>query len=174
MKSLKDDLSSNECLVHVDFSENYACKLESEVLGMHFGASRNQVSLNTGVLYKKNTNPLSFCRISGNTRHDPGAIWAHLSPILSKLKDTCPDIDKVHFLSDGPTTQYRSRKNVFLMKEVMHNTFGFETVTWNFSEAGHGKGAPDGVGGLIKRTADKLVSHGNDIADANEFYLALK
>lgn len=22
--------------------------------------------------------------------------------------------------------------------------------TWNFSEAGHGKGAPDGVGGLFK------------------------
>lgn len=28
--------------------------------------------------------------------------------------------------------------------------------------------------GLIKRTADKLVSHGNDIADANVFYLALE
>lgn len=27
LKSLKDDLSSNECLVHVDFSENYAYKL---------------------------------------------------------------------------------------------------------------------------------------------------
>lgn len=96
-KSLKDHLSIklNECLVHVDFSENCACKLESEVQGMHFGASRNQVSFHTGLLYKKNTKPLSFCMISGNTRHDPGAIWAHLSPILSKLSDTSPDIDTV-------------------------------------------------------------------------------
>lgn len=100
MKSLKDDLSSNKCLVHADFSENYACKLELEVQGMHFGDSRNQVSLPTGVLYKMNTNPLSFCTISGNTRHDPGAIWAYLSQILSKLKNTNPDIDTVNFLSD--------------------------------------------------------------------------
>ena len=60
------------------------------------------------------------------------------------------------------------------MTEVVHNTYGFEKLTWNFTEAGHGKGAPDGVGGLIKRTADKLVSHGNDISDANEFYHAMK
>lgn len=36
VKSLKDDLSSNKCLFHVDFSENYACKLESENSGNAF------------------------------------------------------------------------------------------------------------------------------------------
>ena len=174
VRYLKENLGCNECIIHVDFSENYACKLESEVQGMHFGASRNQVSLHTGVLYKKDSDPVSFRTISGNTRHDPAAIWAHLTPILSQLKEKSPDLDTIHFLSDGPTTQYRSRKNFFLMTEVVHNTYGFEKLTWNFTEAGHGKGDPDGVGGLIKRTADKLVSHGNDISDANEFYHAMK
>ncbi|WAR03734.1 hypothetical protein MAR_010292, partial [Mya arenaria] len=37
-------------------------------------------------------------------------------------------------------------------------------------EEGHGKGAPDGVGGLIKRTADKHVAYGNDISDAAELF----
>lgn len=46
-------------------------------------------------------------------------------------------------------------------------------MTWNFSEVRHGKGAPDGVDGLI-RTADKIVSYGNDIADANELFQAMK
>lgn len=34
---------------------------------------------------------------------------------------------------------------------------------WHYLEAGHGKGAPDGVGGCIKRTADNLVARGIDI-----------
>ena len=42
-------------------------------------------------------------------------------------------------------------------------------ATWNFTEAGHGKGAPDGVGGLLKRTADRLVAHGRDITNADDF-----
>ncbi|CAL8332938.1 unnamed protein product [Arctogadus glacialis] len=29
-------------------------------------------------------------------------------------------------------------------------TWGFKRVTWNFSERSHGKGAPDGVGGVLK------------------------
>ncbi|GBL88743.1 hypothetical protein AVEN_158880-1 [Araneus ventricosus] len=34
---------------------------------------------------------------------------------------------------------------------------------WHFLEAGHGKGAPDGVGGCLKRTADRIVARGIDI-----------
>ncbi|CAH1114000.1 unnamed protein product [Psylliodes chrysocephalus] len=36
-------------------------------------------------------------------------------------------------------------------------------MTWNFSEAGRGKGALDGIGEVIKRTADRLVALGEDI-----------
>lgn len=36
-------------------------------------------------------------------------------------------------------------------------------MSWNYSETGHGKGAPDGVGGVLKRTADHIVARGNDI-----------
>lgn len=43
-----------------------------------------------------------------------------------------------------------------------------ETVTWNFSEPGHGKGAMDGIGGSLKRNADKSVLHGNEITCAKD------
>lgn len=46
-------------------------------------------------------------------------------------------------------------------------------ATWNYLEAGHGKGAPDGVGGLLKRTADRLVSLGSDLPNAVDVYAAL-
>ena len=36
----------------------------------------------------------------------------------------------------------------------------FEEVTWNFFKSGHGKGAADGIGGTVKREADRLVTHG--------------
>ncbi len=45
--------------------------------------------------------------------------------------------------------------------------------TWNFFEASHGKGAPDGMGGALKRTADMMVTNGRDIPDAHELYKAL-
>ncbi|KAL4720332.1 hypothetical protein ACJJTC_012445 [Scirpophaga incertulas] len=32
-----------------------------------------------------------------------------------------------------------------------------QLVTWNYQEAGHGKGAPGGIGAVIKRTADYRV-----------------
>jgi len=35
-----------------------------------------------------------------------------------------------------------------------------EDGTWNFFEASHGKGAADGVGGVLKRTSDRLVKQG--------------
>ena len=52
--------------------------------------------------------------------------------------------------------------------------YGFKEITWNFFEASHGKGAPDGVGGALKRSADQIVAHGGDIPDAQSLYNKLK
>ena len=41
-------------------------------------------------------------------------------------------------------------------------TWGFQCLTWNYSERGHGKGAPDGVGACVKRMADQAVQRGAD------------
>lgn len=41
--------------------------------------------------------------------------------------------------------------------------------SWNFHEAGHGKGAPDGVGATCKRTADQVIALGGDITNLTEF-----
>ncbi len=46
--------------------------------------------------------------------------------------------------------------------------------SWNFFEAGHGKGAPDGIGASVKRLADKAVLHQHDVRDAEEFYTTLQ
>ena len=45
--------------------------------------------------------------------------------------------------------------------------------SWNFSEAGHGKGAADGVGGVMKRTADDIISRGQAVPDVATLFYAL-
>lgn len=167
IKDLKENISIEEALFHVDFSENFSAKYSEEVQAIHFGASRRQFTLHTGVAYYKAEDMgkqfFSFCTLSDSLRHDPAAIWAHLDPVVKYLLQKCPQIKIVHFLSDSPSTQYRNKKNFYLFQSVVERYPLVTMATWNFSEAGHGKGAPDGVGGCLKRTADNIVAQGTDI-----------
>ena len=67
--------------------------------------------------------------------------------------------------------QYRQKGNVFLFSTELDKS-GLRG-TWNFFESSHGKGAPDGVGAALKRSADNLISHGRDINNAYELFKAL-
>ena len=40
IKMLKMKITRTECVLQVDFSENYACKAATEIQAMHFGGSR--------------------------------------------------------------------------------------------------------------------------------------
>ena len=174
---MKASLLPNEGILIIDFSENYSCKYSSETQSVHFGASRQQVTLHTGVLYFMSGDRAlgckSFCSVSESLRHDPSAIWAHLKPIFNMLARSFPQIDTLHIWSDGPTTQYRNRRN-FGIFSVLHHFGNFKTATWNYTESGHGKAAADGIGGWLKRQADGLVAHGTDITDASVLFSALQ
>lgn len=167
--NLKDSLEQQEVLIHMDFSENYQCKYNREIQSAHFGGAKPQISLHTVVWYYKSENgeivKKSFCSLSENTRHDPIGILVHLQPLFQKILDTFITLKKVHFLSDGPTTQYRNRNMFFIFATKFVDILKPSIMTWSFTEAGHGKGAPDGIGGVIKRTADQLVAFGEDVAD---------
>lgn len=52
-KDCKENLQQNEATLHIDFSENYVCKLATEIQAYHFGGSRKEVTLHTGILSKK-------------------------------------------------------------------------------------------------------------------------
>ncbi|KAK2169937.1 hypothetical protein NP493_1168g00001 [Ridgeia piscesae] len=66
---------------------------------------------------------------------------------------THPDLDTIHFFSDGPTFQYRQKVILFLFCTKIFDA-GYHAGSWNFWEASHGKGAPCGIGGAIKRKAN--------------------
>ncbi|WAR24732.1 hypothetical protein MAR_038401 [Mya arenaria] len=126
---------------------------------MHFGGSKRH----TGVAYVHNKTIL-FATISDTLSHAPPAIWAHLQPIILNLKDTYSRLKKLHMISDGPTTQYRCKTNFYPFATKLFDLGFSEGGSWNFMEAVHGKGAPDGVGAALKRNADALVNtHNRDV-----------
>ncbi|KAL7861848.1 hypothetical protein SRHO_G00132890 [Serrasalmus rhombeus] len=148
--------------------------ISAEIQSVHFGGSHQQATLHTGVLYIKAEQPIiPFCSISPSRQHDPPAIWAHLSPILTQLRERCPGVTRLHFFSDGPATQYKQKANFYMLSTEPFK-MGFKETSWHFFEASHGKGAPDGIGDSLKRTADSLVHHGTDIPDAESLFLQLK
>lgn len=180
LKELKQNLSSHDVVLHMDFSENYACKFSSEIQAFHFGGSQEQVCIHTVMLYYKppeaeETQALGMCTLSDSLNHDSSAIIAHLNPIFKRVEELVPQVKSIHFISDGPTTQYRNRNMFKLMITEIPSRFPFlKSFSWNYSEAGHGKGAPDGLGGTLKRTADLLVARGKDINNFDQFFEELQ
>lgn len=176
---LKKRLSEVEVLVHCDFSENYAYKFSSEVQSFHFGGSRGQCSLHTVEVYfrKDAYSELSskaICTLSKSNDHSAPAIWAHLHPVFEFLKLNVPKVKVIHFLSDSPSTQYRNKTLFYLLAHALTPILPVETATWNYTAAGHGKGAPDGIGGTLKRCADKVVAQGVDIGCFEDFVATLQ
>ncbi|GBM80293.1 hypothetical protein AVEN_75205-1 [Araneus ventricosus] len=165
INKIKENLQKKEALLHIDFSENFNCKYAEEIQSTHFGSSKKQLSLHTSVLYcnqqlENKTKPLCFCTVSENLRHDAAAICIHLKPILQELVVQVPQLETLHILSGGPSTQYKNKKIFYLLETFIARETGAPRCVWHFSETGHGKGAPDVVGGTLKRTADNIIAQG--------------
>ena len=159
--------------MHVDYSENYSCKYSKEIKETHFGKGNEQVTLHTGVTYLSRGRVEAFASLSACLQHDAVATWAHLDPVLRNIREKYPDAKHIHFISDGPTSQVRNR-TFFYLGSTVPFIHGFQWVTWNYTEASHGKGAPDGVGGALKNLADRIVSYGTSIPDADALYEQLE
>jgi hypothetical protein len=142
-----------------------------EIQNMHLGSSKKQISLHTGVAYTAEKT-LSFCTVSDCLQYGPCSIWAHLQPVLEYLRQET-GTTVIHFISDGPTTQYRNKLNFYLLANKIFDV-GFNSTTWNFLEASHGKGAADGFGAVLKRSADRFVNEGGDIIGSDDLILALQ
>ena len=151
------------------FSENYACKLNTEIQAFHFGGNWQQATMHTGVAYSVSGSQC-YATIFQSLRHDERAVWAHIKPVIDDFRRRHENaIDTLHVLSDRPATQYQNRSNCFLMSSSPY-TWGFKRVTWNFSERSHGNGAPDGLGGVLKRKADMYVLGGSDLQTPRDLY----
>ncbi|CAH1105537.1 unnamed protein product [Psylliodes chrysocephalus] len=72
---------------------------------------------------------------------------------------------------DSPSTQHRNCKMFYIIRcnvqKYLPTTLKY--IIWNYPEAGHGKGAPDGIGGCVKRTAASFILIDQDISSFEIF-----
>ena len=92
---------------------------------------------------------------------------AHLKPIFDLMRKTVPEINVIHFQSNGPSTQYWNQTNFFLFNYHC-NKLKLTSSSWNFSGAGNWKSAADAVGGSVKTLCDRAVTFGKNILCAKE------
>ncbi|GBM16736.1 hypothetical protein AVEN_9336-1 [Araneus ventricosus] len=57
---------------------------------------------------------------------------------------------------------------------ILHSDEALASATWNYTESGHGKGAPGGIGSIIKQSADKALAEGNDIPDVDALFTVMR
>lgn len=113
-RELRKSMATDECLIHIDFSENFTCKYSSEIQAVHFGSSLQQATLHTGILCVGGSQePTCFSTISPSKHKSPAAIWEHLNPVLDYVQATHPEVSVIHFFGDGPCTQYKQKGNFF-------------------------------------------------------------
>jgi hypothetical protein len=107
------------------------------------------------VYYKKNNvvGHKSFVIISENLEHDSSSVHLFNSKLISYIKQHFGrrNVRKIIYFSDGAGSQYKNKYN-FINIFNHKKDFGVE-AEWHFFATANGKGACDGIGGVVKRNA---------------------
>lgn len=160
LKINKDTLADKEAIVQMDFSENYSCRALDEVQTAYW--SLTAVTLHPVVIYYKEDNVLkhkSLVIVSDTLVHSAATVHAFIDAIVPELKKYLPDVQRIHYWTDSPSSQYRNR---FIFHVLANHRKLYKCdAQWNYFEAGHGKSACDGLGGTTKRLADEACRQGH-------------
>ena len=109
----------------------------------------------------------SYVIVSNESRNDARFVHSTMEKMAIEIKNFVPQVTFYHYFTDSPTLQYRN-KSIFKIISCHEEYFG-APAAWNYSEAMHGKGPCDPIGGTAKRKADHAVKHGKaSIQDAHD------
>ena len=87
--------------------------------------------------------------VSDELGHNATTVYTITKKLVADMKKTSPNLSHIHYYTDGPTSQYRNKTIFYIVSNHM-NLFSV-VASWNYFEAGHGKGPCDGVGGTVKK-----------------------
>ena len=172
---LKKNLSPNEEMIcQMDYSENWAGKYPKEISSVYF--DNDQLTLHPmsiqytdaeGKAQKK-----SYVGLCADGTHTLASTYAFIIEMIKRVIEFLPNLQVIHFITDSPSSQYRNRSAVELVRRFPEIFLGIR-ATWTWLETGHGKGPCDGVGGAMKKKADNLVKSGHVMRTAKEFHKVL-
>ena len=168
VRKLKENLPADHAIIHMDYSENWSACYMREIQAAFYG--KDQVTLHPMVVYTKEGEKLEhkcYVGVTSVTDHTFPTTLAFLMDLVNRMKDANPALKHIHMVTDSPTSQYRNRFACDMLSRAV-SIFGVR-ITWNWLEAGHGKGPCDGVGGALKSLADRVVKKADAIVTADEF-----
>jgi hypothetical protein len=171
-KHMKESLLENNdhvCL-QMDFAENYNIKEMEEIQSAYW--NQESVTLHPVVMYFQKDGSLmhrSMVVVSEVLNHNSSMVQSIIKKVIPWVKENSPNVNFIHYWTDSPTSQYRN-KAIFDLVARHPNLYGIK-ASWHYFEAGHGKGACDGIGGAVKRSADTAMKIGKvNITCAKDFY----
>ena len=170
LKNLKENLTVDEAMIQMDFSENYECQIQEEIQSAYW--DKTPITLHPAVVFFKENGSLGhkcIVCISDDKRHNADAVFAFMKELIPQVKSCYPKLKLLHYWTDSPTSQYRN-KTIVTFLSLRQKLFSMK-ASWNYFKAGHGKGPCDGIGGTAKRMADEAIKHKTvEIQDALDFY----
>lgn len=143
-EQVKNNLSKNECVVQVDFAENYSLIEQDEIQSAYW--QHGQTTLFMCCIWFTREDIKSYVVVSGDLSHSKESSWVFLKTIIADVQ-RCKQIEKIYIFSDNCASQFKSRFTVY---NLLH--LNVSSVEWNTFVTGHGKGVVDGIGGLVKRS----------------------
>ena len=172
VQQLKSVLPHDHAIVHMDYAENWSTSFMQEIQSAFFG--KDQLTLHPMVVYHREREGdaeklinACFVGVSEVIQHSFPTTLAFILQLLPKIRTLVPDLTHLHLITDSPSSQYRNLYTCNLL--VRAATVMGIRATWNWLEAGHGKGPCDGLGGALKGLADRVVKSSGSIQNADEF-----
>ena len=110
LKKNKEKLKKHEMIMQMDFAENYTCRLLDEVQTAYW--SLTSVTLHPLVIYMKQGDELqhqSYVVISDTMTHSSSTVCTFMDAMIPELKKLDPELSKIHYWTDSPSSQYRNR-----------------------------------------------------------------
>ena len=164
-----------EVVCQMDYSENWVSKFFKEILAVYFDNA--QFTLHPMVItFKTEEGEMrtkTYVGVTRETSHSAATTFSFIKKLVTVLFDFLPALSVMHFVSDGPSNQYRNRTIVQLVRRFPQLFAGVQ-ASWCWLEGGHGKGPCDGVGGGIKKKADNLIKGGKIIRTIHEMAKCLE
>lgn len=79
------------------------------------------------------------------------------------------DVNPFLFFSDGACAHFKNNASIL---NLIHHKIDFDLdACWTFTATGHGKGAGDGIGAVLKSTARRVTRSQNILmSNAKDFY----
>lgn len=167
MTKTKLTQAENECLLIMDFSQNYSTISQNEVQFAFF--TQRQISVFTAYAYVGQTKPIPFIIVNDDISHNKFQVWYYMRLIIQEIKQRCPLLEHVRVLTDGCACQF---KNKYILSNLIRakEDFGV-TVEWHFSPTSHGKSEADGLGGTFKRNVyNRVLTGRHEVYNAKDFF----